>query len=256
MKQVTIIKVGGAVVEEEQSLAALLHSFVKINGLKLLVHGGGRMATAIADRMGVESRLVDGRRITDDEMLRIVTMVYGGLVNKNIVARLQALDVNAIGLTGADMNLIRSVKRPVGKIDYGFAGDVKEVNVKALQDLFEFGYTPVLAPLTHDRNGLMLNTNADTIASETAKALAAHYEVTLYYCFEKSGVLLDPNDETSVIPRINRLWFDEYVRTGVISGGMTPKIENALRAVEAGVAKVVIAKATELNENKGTVVKL
>jgi acetylglutamate kinase len=254
MKKLTIIKVGGAIVEGETSLDALLKDFAKVAGNKILVHGGGRLATAIADKLGVESRMVGGRRITDEEMLRIVTMVYGGLVNKNIVARLQALGIDAVGLTGADMNIVRAEKRPAGTVDYGFAGDVKEVNAKTLQLLIENGFVPTLAPLTHDNNGQLLNTNADTIAGETAKALAPYYNVTLVYCFDKSGVLLDENDETSVIHRLNRTLYDTYVQSGVISGGMLPKLENALQAVEAGVEQVIITKASEILSGKGTII--
>ena len=256
--KLTIVKVGGAVVEDEAQLALLLQGFKQIEGAKILVHGGGRRATKVAAALGIESRMVDGRRITDADMLEVVTMVYGGLVNKNIVARLQALGVDAIGLTGADMDVIRSHRRPLKNgIDYGFVGDVDRVGADRLKTLVDAGLTPVLAPLTHDGSGTMLNTNADTIASETARAMAAVCDVTLVYCFEKPGVLANPDDDASVIPVITRDSFKAYVVDGTISGGMLPKIENALAAVEAGVGKVVITKADSLGRaDAGTVVRM
>ena len=184
MEKLVLIKVGGKIVEEEETLRQLLNDFAAIEGYKVLVHGGGRSATKLAAQLGIESKMVNGRRITDAETLKVVTMVYGGLVNKNIVAGLQALGVNALGLTGADMNLMRSDKRPVAEVDYGFVGDVKEVNADLLASLIHQGIVPVLAPLTHDKQGHMLNTNADTIAGEAAKALAKYFEVTLMFCFE------------------------------------------------------------------------
>ena len=198
--------------------------------------------------------MVNGRRITDAETLKVVTMVYGGLVNKNIVAGLQAKGVNAVGLTGADMDVIRSVKRPVKEVDYGFVGDVERVNAGLLNDLLHKGIVPVLAPLTHDGQGHILNTNADTIAGETAKALAQRFDVTLVYCFEKRGVLRDENDDNSVIPQLNRKEFDRYVQEGVIQGGMIPKIENALNALEAGVSKVIITLASAIGGEQGTII--
>ena len=252
MDKLLVIKVGGKIVEEEDSLKQLLQDFAAIDGYKVLVHGGGRSATKLAERLGIESRMVNGRRITDAETLKVVTMVYGGLVNKTIVARLQALGVNALGLTGADMNLMRSDKRPVKEVDYGFVGDVKEVNADLLAELIRQGIVPVLAPLTHDKQGNLLNTNADTIAGEAAKALAKHFDVTLTYCFEKKGVLLDEHDDESVIPAIDRAAFQRYVAEGVIQGGMIPKLENAFEAIDAGVSQVVITKASELGKGTGT----
>lgn len=251
----TVIKVGGAVVEDEARLSQLLADFSQIQGRKVLVHGGGRRATAIASRLGIESKMVAGRRITDQSMLEVVTMVYGGLVNKNLVARLQALGIDALGLTGADMNVIRSRKRPVKDVDYGFVGDVERADGKKLQQLVEMGVTPVLAPLTHDGQGHILNTNADTIASEAAKALADCYDVTLIYCFEKPGVLRNPDDDSSVIPLITRADFRQLVADGIVAGGMLPKIENALAAVEAGVSRVNITLATAIDGRHGTVVQ-
>ena len=255
MPSLTLIKVGGKIVEEASSLQRLLTDFAAISGHKLLVHGGGRSATRIAEQLGIESRMVDGRRITDAETLRVVTMVYGGLVNKNIVAGLQARGVNALGLTGADMDVIRSVKRPVKDIDYGYVGDVERVDARLLGDLIARGVVPVMAPLTHDGAGNLLNTNADTIASETARALAARFDVTLIYCFEKKGVLRDPDDEDSVIPSLNRRSFEALTADGTIAGGMIPKIENALAAIEAGVKRVIITRADAVDGHSGTLIQ-
>lgn len=255
MPSLTLIKVGGKIVEEASSLQRLLTDFAAISGHKLLVHGGGRSATRIAEQLGIKSRMVDGRRITDAETLRVVTMVYGGLVNKNIVAGLQARGVNALGLTGADMDVIRSVKRPVKDIDYGYVGDVERVDARLLGDLIARGVVPVMAPLTHDGAGNLLNTNADTIASETARALAARFDVTLVYCFEKKGVLRDPDDEDSVIPSLNRRSFEALTADGTIAGGMIPKIENALAAIEAGVKRVIITRADAIDGHSGTLIQ-
>ena len=246
-EKLTLIKVGGKIVEEEATLQALLSDFAAIEGRKVLVHGGGRSATKLAARLDIESQMVNGRRITDAETLKIVTMVYGGLVNKNIVARLQACGVNALGLTGADMDVIRSVKRPVKDVDYGFVGDVERVDATLLGDLIAKGVVPVMAPLTHDGCGNMLNTNADTIAGETAKALAQLFDVTLVYCFEKRGVLRDENDDDSVIPQITRADFEQLVADGVVQGGMIPKLENAFEALRAGVSQVIITQASAIN---------
>ena len=252
MEKLTLIKVGGKIVEEPDTLQQLLRDFSSIEGHKVLVHGGGRSATKIASQLGIESQMVNGRRITDAEMLKVVTMVYGGLVNKNIVAGLQALQVNALGLTGADMNIMRSDKRPVKDVDYGFVGDVKEVNADVLASLIQQGIVPVLAPLTHDKQGHMLNTNADTIAGEAAKALAKYFDVTLMFCFEKKGVLLNEDDDESVIPEINRASFQKYVAEGIIQGGMIPKLENAFQAIDAGVKEVIITQASEIHKHTGT----
>lgn len=256
MEKVTIVKVGGAVVEDNEKLAQLLTDFAAIPGKKVLVHGGGRRATKVAAALGIESKMVNGRRITDAQMLEVVTMVYGGLVNKNLVAKLQAKGVNALGLTGADMDVIHSHKRPVKDgVDFGYVGDVERANGKMLQTLIQEGITPVMAPLTHDGNGNILNTNADTIASETAKALAPYYDVTLIYSFEKKGVLSNPDDDNSVIPVITRSDFEKYQADGTIGGGMIPKIENALAAVDAGVKEVIITLATAIDGKQGTVIK-
>lgn len=253
--KLTIVKVGGAIVEDSEKLNELLDNFAAIEGAKVLVHGGGRRATKVAAALGIESKMVNGRRITDADMLEVVTMVYGGLVNKNIIAKLQAKGINAIGLTGADMDVIHSHKRPVKDgIDFGFVGDVERVDANKIKLLINGGITPVMAPLTHDGQGNILNTNADTIASETAKALAALYDVTLIYSFEKKGVLSNPDDDDSVIPVITRTDFNKYVADGTIAGGMIPKIENALAAVDAGVKQVVITLANAIDGKHGTII--
>ena len=217
-----------------------------------MVHGGGRSATKVAAQLGLESVMVNGRRVTDAETLKVVTMVYGGLVSKSIVAGLQSLSVNALGMTGADMDIIRSEKRPVKEVDYGFVGDVKKVRGDMLATLIRTGVVPVLAPLTHDGKGQLLNTNADTIAGEAAKALAAYFDVTLVFCFEKRGVLKDENDDDSVIPVINRVQFEQYVQDGIVQGGMIPKLENAFQAIDAGVKEVVITQASAILSDTGT----
>lgn len=265
MEQLTVIKVGGKIVEDEQTLAQLLKDFSAVPGYKVLVHGGGRSATKIAAQLGIESQMIGGRRVTDAEMLRVVTMVYGGLVNKNIVARLQSCGINALGLTGADINVIRSHKRPLKsvkmddgttqQVDFGYVGDVDKCDGEMLSKFIREGIVPVMAPLTHDGEGNMLNTNADTIAGETAKALAPYFDVTLIYCFEKAGVLRDENDDDSVIPTINEADFKRYVDEGVIQGGMIPKIENSLAAVRSGVSRVIITKADAIDGEHGTVIR-
>lgn len=251
MEKLTLIKVGGKIVEEQATLSRLLASFAAIPGRKVLVHGGGRSATAMASRLGIESRMVGGRRITDKVMLEVVTMVYAGLVNKNIVAGLQAQGVNALGMTGADMNILLSDKRPVGEVDYGYVGDVRRVDAAALSALIEMGVVPVIAPLTHDGRGSMLNTNADTMAGETAKALASRYEVSLVYCFEKRGVLRDENDDNSVIAEMTRQQFETYRAEGVVQGGMIPKLENAFDAIRHGVREVIITRADAIGQPHG-----
>ena len=260
-KELTIVKVGGAVVEDETQLSQLLHDFIAIQGPKILVHGGGRRATKIAERLGIETKMVEGRRITDADMLEVVTMVYGGLVNKHVVACLQALGADAIGLTGADADIIRSVKRPpvtLGgnqPIDFGFVGDVKKANGIKIAHFIDAGMIPVIAPLTHDGQGNMLNTNADTMASETATALAELYDVTLVFAFEKPGVLSNPDDDTSVISTITASDFERLKADGTISGGMLPKISNVLAAIQKGVKRVVITSAQAIGKSGGTTIK-
>ena len=260
-----IVKVGGAIVEDPRSLASLLSRFSQLEGKKILIHGGGRLATTMATRLGIESRMVGGRRITDEEMLRVVTMVYGGLVNKNIVAGLQAKGVKAIGLTGADGDVIRSHRRPLKRVkmddgteqmvDFGFVGDVDKVDARLLASLIESGNVPVVAPLTHDGEGHILNTNADTIASSVACALAEHYDVTLTFCFEKAGVLRDADDDSSVISLITESQASALIEEGIISGGMIPKIENAFSAIHQGVKQVIITHSENIDGTKGTTIK-
>jgi acetylglutamate kinase len=248
MKPLYVIKIGGNVIDNSENLYHFLKDFTAINGYKILVHGGGKIATQISEQMGIEAKLVDGRRITDIETLRVVTMVYAGLINKNIVAQLQRFGTNAIGLTGADGNFIKAVKRPVKTIDYGFVGDInnESVNAENLSALMEAGFTPTFCALTHDGDGQMLNTNADTIASALAVALSKYYETTLIYCFEKKGVLKDINDEESLIRDIDPVRYDELKRDQIIHSGMLPKLGNAFTAIANGVKAVVIGKSDEL----------
>lgn len=251
-EHITVIKVGGKIVEESESLGNLLDRFATIEGCKVLIHGGGRSATRMAERLGIESRMVEGRRITDSDTLQVVTMVYGGLVNKNIVAQLQARGVNALGLTGADCNIIKAHKRPVKTIDYGFVGDVERADGAMLAKLIGQGITPIIAPLTHDGKGNILNTNADTMAAETAKALAAHYDVTLIYCFEFPGVMRNPEEADSLIPTITRESYRSLLADGTVSGGMIPKMDNAFNAIDNGVSEVIITRADAIDGIQGT----
>ena len=242
-ERVSIWKVGGAVVEDPESLKQLISDFAAIPDLKVLVHGGGRSATHMATRLGIETQMVEGRRVTDDDMLRVVTMVYGGLVNKNIVAQLQAAGINALGLTGADMDIIRSHKRPLRNgIDYGWVGDVDRADGERLANLLREGITPVIAPLTHDGQGHLLNTNADTMAQTVACALAPYFQVNLRFAFEKRGVMRNPDDPQSFIPHINESDFAQLRAQGIVSGGMLPKLENAFEAIRQGVARVNIGE--------------
>jgi len=248
-----IIKVGGKIVEEPASLASLLKDFSRIAGNKILVHGGGRTATMISEKLGIETKMVDGRRITDAETLKVAAMVYAGLVNKSVVAGLQAHGNNAIGLTGADLDIIRAAKRPVGEIDYGFVGDINWVNSSALADLLNDGAVPVIAPITHDGKGMLLNTNADTIASELATSLSGRYDVVLVFCFEKSGVLLNEADDKSRLPEIDVAEFERMKAEGSISGGMIPKLDNGFNALRRGVQEVVITNVQGISEGlRGT----
>ena len=247
---ISVIKVGGAVVEDPAQLAILLDEFVKVEDPKVLVHGGGRTATQLATKLGIESKMVGGRRITDSDMLRIVTMVYGGLVNKNIVAQLQARGVNALGLTGADMNIVQAHRRPITPegIDFGYVGDVDDADGERIQQLLQNGITPVIAPLTHDGKGNMLNINADTMAQTAAVALSSVSvgDVSLTYCFELPGVLRDANNPDSLISKISESDFKNLVADGTISGGMIPKLENAFSALHAGVSSVRITNIQDL----------
>lgn len=254
MESIKVVKVGGKILEEEQSLLQLLDNFAAIDGKKALVHGGGRLATTIGDKLGIESKYVDGRRITDEETLQVVTMVYGGLANKTVVSQLQARDCNALGLTGADMNVILAEKRPIKTIDYGYVGDVKKVDGARLASLINTDIVPVMAPLTHDKQGHMLNTNADTIAAETAKGLSTHFDVSLVYCFEKAGVLMDEKDDNSVIANITPKSYEELKAKNIIHSGMIPKLDNAFDAINKGVKEVIITNVENINTGRGTVI--
>ena len=248
VEKLLVIKIGGNIVDDEKALSSFLQSFAAVHAKKVLVHGGGKIATRIGDSLGIQSKYADGRRITDADTIDLVTMVYGGLINKKIVARLQSLGSNAIGLTGADANIIPARKRPVKDIDYGFVGDVKSDQLHAgnWKILLDGNLVPVIAPLTHDGNGQILNTNADTIAQEVAKALSKLYEVSLVYSFEKPGVLLDANDDSTVIPSITPAAFIKLKDEQKIFAGMIPKLENAFAAVNSGVYKVIIGKGENL----------
>jgi acetylglutamate kinase len=262
MEKLVVIKVGGNIIDNEEALKSFLTNFSAINAPKILIHGGGKIATEISKGLGIEAQMVDGRRITDAETLKIVTMVYGGLINKNIVASLQAKKCNAIGLTGADGAVVKANKRPIKNgIDYGYVGDIKEVKSTVLTTLIHAGFTPIIAPLSVDDNGSLLNTNADTMASEIACAMSKAYQVSLVYCFELQGVLRDFEDKNSVIHEINPDTYSQLKGEGVISKGMIPKLDNAFDAINKGVHAVVIAHADHLlaiiNEQKklGTVLK-
>jgi acetylglutamate kinase len=244
-----IIKIGGNVIDSSEKLQEFLKDFVALPGYKILVHGGGKAATKLADEMGIEAKIVEGRRITDLETLRLVTMVYAGLINKNIVAQLQFRNCNAIGMTGADGNAIRAKKRPVKEIDYGFVGDIDESSVseQVIKTLLEDGLVPVFSAITHDGEGQLLNTNADTIASALAVALSGLYETSLVYCFEKKGVLRDVDDDFSLISEIKSSEYESLKDQGIIAGGMIPKLHNAFEAIKNGVKDVYIGKAEELS---------
>jgi acetylglutamate kinase len=261
MQDLKIIKIGGNVIDHEEKLQAFLRDFAQLPGLKVLVHGGGKLASDLSRTLGIAPQLVEGRRITDEATLRVVTMVYAGLINKNLVARLQAHGTNALGLTGADANIIPATKRQAGAIDYGFAGDIntEELSGDPLARFLEQGLTPVVAPITHNGQGQLLNTNADTIASSLAVALSRHFSVQLVYCFEKAGVLLDVNDEDTLIPHLTPAEYGRLKEQGVIAAGMVPKLDNAYAAIRAGVTSVRICHADALKrlaageEQAGTV---
>jgi len=261
-----VIKIGGNIIDDEAKLSSFLQSFASIEGKKILVHGGGKLATRIAEAMGIQQQMIEGRRVTDAETLKVVTMVYAGFINKNIVAQLQANDCNAIGLTGADGNVIQAHKRggfkapsPIGEgvggeVDYGFVGDVDTVNAGLINSLLQQGIAVVLAPITHNKEGQLLNTNADTIAQETAKAMSALYNTELIYSFEKAGVLLDANDDSTVVPTLTKAYYEELKNPPLEGGearifaGMIPKLDNAFAAISSGVSKVIIGKAEQLHQ--------
>ncbi|WP_028787382.1 acetylglutamate kinase [Terrimonas ferruginea] len=248
MDKLYIIKIGGNIIDDEQKLAAFLEDFSNIDGRKILVHGGGKLATRMADTLGIQQQMIDGRRITDAETLRIVTMVYAGYINKNIVAKLQSFNCNAMGLCGADGDAILAHKRKHPVVDYGFVGDVDAINTDLADMLLSRNIALVFAPITHDQQGQLLNTNADTIAQELAKGLSALYEVNLIYSFEKSGVLLDADDDSTVIPSINPDYYQQLKAQKKIFAGMLPKLDNAFTALNSGVSRVIIGKAEQLHQ--------
>ncbi len=256
MDKLYIIKIGGNIIDEEEKLSSFLVAFASLDEKKILVHGGGKLATRLAEQLHIPQQVVEGRRITDAETLKIVTMVYAGYINKNIVAKLQANNCNAIGLTGADGDAILAHKRSHPVMDYGYVGDVDAINADLVNSLLQKNLTPVFAPITHDQQGQLLNTNADTIAQELAKGLSSDYEVTLIYSFEKEGVLLDINDDSSVIPAINPAQYKKLRGEDKINSGMIPKLDNAFAALNSGVSKVIIGKAEKIKElvkgNAGT----
>jgi acetylglutamate kinase len=248
MESLKIVKIGGNIIEDDASLKAFLKLFANLKGKKILVHGGGKRATSVAAKLGIDSKMVKGRRITDAETLEVITMVYGGLVNKNIVAQLQALKVDAIGLTGADINSISSVKRPVNEVDFGFVGDVKKVAHNSIDKLIKADFTPVFCAITHDGNGQLLNTNADTITSQLAVGMSQLYETSIYYCFELNGVLKDINDKNSVIKHMDSKLYSELLGKGIIVDGMLPKLENCYDALKQGVKTINMGNTSMLTQ--------
>ena len=240
MKTIKIVKIGGNIINNEKALNSFLADFAQLEGPKVLVHGGGKLASELANQLNIPVTMIEGRRVTDTQTLDVITMVYAGKINKQIVAQLQAYNTNAIGFTGADGNTIVSVKRPAKPIDYGFAGDVVKVNPELPALLINHGVTPVFCAITHDANGQLLNTNADTIASEIAIGLSAHFSTELYYCFEKPGVLTDVNNDDSVLEHINTQTYTELKANGVIFEGMIPKLDNCFHALQHHVHKVHI----------------
>jgi len=256
MEKLTIVKIGGNIIEDEVSLSSFLKLFSNLKGKKILVHGGGKRATSIASKLGVESKMVNGRRITNAETLEVITMVYGGLVNKNMVAKLQALNTNALGLTGADLNSIKSDKRPVGAVDFGFVGDVKKVEHESIDKLIQADFTPVFCAITHDGNGQLLNTNADTIAAQVAIGMSKLYDTSIYYCFELNGVLKNINDKNSVVKHIDRKSYQELLKNGIIADGMLPKLENCFDALESGVSTIHMGNTSMLTQENDNFTKI
>ncbi len=252
MNKLFIIKIGGNVLDDPGMLSKFLKDFASIKEPKILVHGGGKLATKLGRQLGVEPKIINGRRITDEQTLDIVTMVYGGLVNKNLVAELQQLGCNAMGLTGSDGNIIKATRRPVKEIDYGYVGDInaQSINTTLLYFLLRQNTVPVFAPLTH-ADGKMLNTNADTIASVIAVAMSKHFDVRLIFCFEKKGVLKSIQDEDSVIGTLTETSYFQLLQQGVFENGIMPKLENAFSAINAGVKEVLIGNSLHLLKNTG-----
>ena len=251
MESLKIVKIGGNVIDNESALQQFLSDFAQLKGNKILVHGGGKLATQLSEELGIKPNLVDGRRITDKATLKVVTMMYAGWVSKNLVASLQANKINALGMSGADMNLISAIKRPVKEIDYGYVGDVEQVNTDAIKTLIENKIVPVVCALTHDLRGQLLNTNADTIAAQLAIAASELYEVSLVYCFEKPGVMMDPEVESSLIEKIDSFRYQQLKQEGIIATGMLPKMHNCFQALEKGVEKVLIMHAKNLQTMNG-----
>ncbi|QNE40921.1 acetylglutamate kinase [Hymenobacter sp. NBH84] len=254
-EQLKIVKIGGGILDDPEKLYQFVAEFHRLPGLKVLVHGGGKGASTLLQSLGIEPQMVNGRRITDAATLDVVTMFYAGKTNKLLVALLQERGTNALGLSGADGDVLRATRRPIGAVDYGYVGDLTDqsVNTPLLQTLLSGGLTPVFCAITHDGQGQLLNTNADTIASVLARALAPFYEVALHFCFEKDGVLADVHDDSSVIPQITPALFQELKASGAIAAGMLPKLENAFAALDAGVEKVIIENALKINEPVKTV---
>ena len=254
MKHLKVIKIGGNVIDNPASLESFLANFATIEGAKILVHGGGAIASRTLKAMGIEPKMIDGRRVTDAETLQVVTAVYAGLINKTIVATLQKDGCNAAGLSGADCNAIVSRKRPATPIDYGFVGDVEKVNAQAFEVFLAAGITPVVCAINHDGKGTLLNTNADTVASSIAVAMSKLYDTELVMCFEKNGVLYDKDDDNSVIPQIDKPLFESLKAEGKVNAGMLPKLKNAFDAIDSGVSKVVIKNSDKLTDNSGTTI--
>ena len=257
MKILTVIKIGGNIIDRPDELDVFLEKFEKIDGPKILVHGGGVLASEMADKLGIKTKMHQGRRITDLETLKLVSMVYAGWINKSIVAKLQKIGCNSIGLSGADADCVPAVRRSPVPVDFGYVGDVDphQINTGFLLSMLGKGITPVFCAITHDRNGSILNTNADTMASSIAIALSRDYYTRLIYCFEKQGVLSNPDDEESIIPLITRVSYESIKASGVIRDGMIPKMDNAFFAIDNGVSEVFIKHASNLGNNKGTVLK-
>lgn len=254
MNKIEIIKIGGNIIDNPEALGKFLSNFAKVEGNKILVHGGGKLATEMSKQLGIPVNMVNGRRITDEATIKLVTGVYAGQINKNIVADLQALECNALGLTGADMNIIPAHKRTNSEIDYGFVGDfdTNDINAELLTKIIQMGVVPVFCALTHDQKGNMLNTNADTIASGLAVALSNSFETQLTYCFDKKGVLRDVNDDDSVIEHIDKKYYKTLKQSGAIHDGMIPKLDNSFNAIDNGVSKITIKHADYILEEKGT----
>ncbi len=256
MEKLSIVKIGGNIIEDETSLDTFLKLFSNLEGKKILVHGGGKRATHIASKLGIISKMINGRRITDADTLEVITMVYGGLVNKNVVAKLQGLNTNAIGLTGADVNSITSDKRPVKEVDFGFVGDVKQVAHEAIDKLIQAHFTPVFCAITHDGNGQLLNTNADTITSQVAVGMSKLYDTSIYYCFELNGVLEDINDKNSVVKHIDSNIYKDLLKKGIIADGMLPKLENCFDALNNGVKNINMGNLSMLTKENNNFTKI